>query len=341
MAKKVSQKDIARELNIARVTVTKALQGHPDISAATVARVRKKARQMGYIPSFIGRTLSTNKTHMIGVVLPRFDNSFYAQSLHHFCSYAGARGYDVLPLISFEDSAKERQKIEMLLSMHMDGIILIPSYGDVYHDIFDRIRSMQIPAVFYERVPEYFEGYSATCDEKTAAKKAILYALDNGYRHIVHLAGPHWLNTGNQKLRGYLEALNAYRIAPAEEYICHVGPDMGDGYRAVMDLIRKGLKIDLVFCWNDLVAHGVYRAAKELELSVPGDMAVIGFGDLERSRLLAPPLSTVSLPVKAMANTAMEMLFDLIAGKRIASHTFDAIFKIRKSTTQKKPNAFA
>jgi DNA-binding LacI/PurR family transcriptional regulator len=328
---KVSQKDIARALNIARVTVTKALQGHPDIAKSTVARVRKTAREMGYIPNFIGRALSTNKTHLIGIVLPRIDHSFYAHALQYFSEFVNQHGFELIPFISFEDSTRERKKIEMLMSLSIDGLIIIPSYGNIFQDIYDRISKSGIPTVYFERKPEHFEGNSITCDEKSVSKKAILYAIERGYRKIVHFAGPHWLNVGDHKLRGYLEALNTHNIQPREEFIIQVGSSIEDGHQTFMQLHRKQIRPDLVYCWNDLVAHGVYKAARELNISIPGDLAVIGYGDIDKSRLLTPPLTSISLPLKSMSIAAAHMLFDLIEGKKVYNEEFDGIFKIRKS----------
>jgi DNA-binding LacI/PurR family transcriptional regulator len=328
---KVSQKDIARALNIARVTVTKALQGHPDIAKSTVIKVREKAREMGYIPNFIGRALSTSKTQLIGILLPRIDHSFYAYALQYFSNLVNHNGYELIPFISFEDSTRERKKIEMLMSLNIDGLVIIPSFGNIFQDIYDRIRGSGIPTVYFERTPEHFEGYSITCDEKSVSKKAILYAIDRGYTKILHFAGPHWLNVGDQKLRGYLEALNTHNIPPREEYIFQAGSSIEDGHQAFMQLYRKKIRPELIFCWNDLVAHGVYRAARELRLNIPEDLAVIGFGDIDKSRLLTPPLTSISLPLKSMAIAASHMLFDLINGKTVRNEQYDGIFKIRKS----------
>src|SRR6056297_1019928 len=113
--KKISQKDIAESLNLSRVTVTKALKEHPDVSDETARRVKSKAQEMGYIPDFIGRSLSSKRTYNLGLVVPKIAHSFFSYSIEKIYEAAYKRGYNIIPMVSFEDCTKELEHITTLL----------------------------------------------------------------------------------------------------------------------------------------------------------------------------------------------------------------------------------
>jgi len=135
--KKIKQIDIAKALNISRVTVTKALMDTPDIGIATRKLVKAKAEELGYFPNFIGRNLSSKRTYTIGLVVPKIANSFFANSIESFYEAAIAQGYHIIPTVSFENSKIEEENIRVLLSMGVDGIIIDPAgnidNSKIYH----------------------------------------------------------------------------------------------------------------------------------------------------------------------------------------------------------------
>ena len=121
---KASQKDIAESLNISRVTVTRALKGHPEIAKETIRKVKDRALDMGYIPDFIGRSLSSKRTYIIGLVLPKIAHSFFSYSIERMYEASRERGFNLIPTVSFEEQERELDNIRTLLSMRVDGIIL-------------------------------------------------------------------------------------------------------------------------------------------------------------------------------------------------------------------------
>ena len=121
---KVNQKDIAESLNISRVTVTRALKGHPEIAKETIRKVKDRALEMGYIPDFIGRSLSSKRTYIIGLVLPKIAHSFFSYSIERMYEASRERGFNLIPTVSFEEQERELDNIRTLLSMRVDGIIL-------------------------------------------------------------------------------------------------------------------------------------------------------------------------------------------------------------------------
>lgn len=333
--KSVSQKDIALALKISRVTVTKALQNHPDVSSETIKKVKAKARDLGYIPNFIGRALSTRKTGLIGIVAPRYDHPLFASALEYMIETAQKEKFQTLPLISFEDPIRETSNIRMLLSMNVDGLIIIPSQNTFHRDHFELTRSREVPIVFFQRVPQNFKAPYVACNDKPVVYKAISYAIQNGHRRIAFFSGPNQLNIGDRRMKGYLQALNENNLMSEEDLIWNTGTTADAGYRVFKKVIEKKINPDLIFAFNDLVAQGIYRGAKEMGLKIPSDFGVIGYGDFYSSKLLSPPLSSISLPLKKMARYAVKMLMNMIGGKKESPTLFEATFKIRKSVLSK------
>ena len=333
--KSISQKDIAKALHISRVTVTKALQDHPDVSSDTKKKVKAKARDMGYIPNFIGRALSTKKTRLIGIIVPRFNHPLFASALDSIIEAAKTKKFEPIPLISFEDPLQETANIRTLLSMNVDGLIIIPSQNTYHRDHFELAQKREVPIVFFQRVPENFEAPYVACNDKPVVYKAISYAIQNGHKRIAFFSGPNQLNIGDHRMKGYLQALNEYNLLSEEKLIWNTGSTAAEGYKVFIKMLKKKINPDLIFAFNDLVAQGIYKGAKEMGLKIPGDFGVIGYGDFDSSKLLNPPLSSISLPIKKMAHHAVTMLMNMIDGKKESPALFDATFKIRKSILNK------
>jgi DNA-binding LacI/PurR family transcriptional regulator len=330
--KNISQKDIAAALKLSRVTVTKALQGHPDVAAKTVKKVRSKARELGYIPNFIGRALSTKKTGLIGIITPRYHHPLFAAALEYMIEAAHKKKFRTIPLISFEDPVRETANIQMLLSMNVDGLIIIPSENTFHRDHFEQAMKREVPFVFFQRVPQNFKAPYVACNDKPIVYKAISYAIQNGHRRIAFFSGPNQLNIGDRRMKGYLQALNENNLVSEECLIWNTGTTPEDGYKVFKKVMAKKINPDLIFAFNDLVAQGIYKAAGEMGLKIPDDFGVIGYGDFYSSKLLNPPLSSISLPLAKMARQAIYMIMNMIDGKKERPALFEGTFKIRKST---------
>lgn len=187
---RVSQKDIATALNVSRVTVTKALKGHPDIAQSTRERIKEKAAELGYIPDMIGRSLSSGKTRTIGVILPKIAHSFFAYAVEKFYQYANERDYNIIPMVSFEDSAREKKNIDTLLAMRVDGII-IDTVGikdkTTYYKLIHRSNTK---ILFFDRAPIDHKVGAVVSNDRDSAYRLTKLLLDKGYTDICHFGGP-------------------------------------------------------------------------------------------------------------------------------------------------------
>jgi LacI family transcriptional regulator len=307
--RKVSQKDIAESLNISRVTVTKALKDHPDIADATIRRVKDKALEMGYIPDFIGRSLSSRRTYIIGIVIPKIAHSFFSYSIEKIYEAAKRRGYNIIPMVSFEDSEKELDNIRTLLSLGVDGIILDLTQNHIGNTNYELAINAGCKLVFYDRCPIGHTKGSIVTDDRNGAYKLTKLLIDKGYRKIYHLSGSQSLNISKERRKGYETAMNEHNL------ICHilkVELNRKSGYDTIIRMAKENELPEAVFAINDPVAHGIYDAAKELGLKIPGDIAVAGFGDVYTSAMMNPPLTSVKPPLDKMAEAAVDTIVTMI-----------------------------
>ena len=307
--RKVSQKDIAESLNISRVTVTKALKDHPDIANGTIRKVKDKALEMGYIPDFIGRSLSSRRTHTIGIVIPKIAHSFFSYSIEKIYEAAREKGYNIIPMVSFEDPDKEMENIRTLLSMSVDGIILDPAQNHSENTNYELAINAGCKVVFYDRCPIGHTIGSIATDDRQGGYNITKLLIDRGYRKIYHLTGAPTLNISRERRIGYETAMSEHSL------MCHilrVELKRESGYETIMKMAKENELPDAIFAINDPVAHGVYDAVAELGLKIPGDIAVAGFGDIYTSAMMNPPMTSVKPPLDLMADAAVETIVMMI-----------------------------
>ncbi len=309
----VTQKDIADKLRLSRVTVTKALKDHPDIAAETIAKVKKAAEEMGYTPNFIARSLSSKRTHVIGVIVPKIAHSFFASAIEAIYDSAKKNGFETIPMISFEESDRDVNNIETLLSMRVDGLLVDISQDTVSTEIYHRIREKKVPLVFFDRyLPE--GGFTCvTVNDKEAAFEAVEFMIRQGYKRIFHFAGFPNISIGRDRCAGYSEALRSNKIPARKDWIIVGGLTQQSGYEHFLGLVESGKELpEAIFTVNDSVAHGIYQAAAKTGIRIPQDIGIVGFGDLEHSQLMRPPLTSVSMPIEQIAVKAVELLVEKI-----------------------------
>jgi DNA-binding LacI/PurR family transcriptional regulator len=331
MMGKISQKDIAASLSLSRVTVTKALKDHPDIAADTIRKVKDRALELGYIPNLIGRSLSSNRTYTIGIIVPKIASSFFSYSIEKIYKAAHKKGYNIIPMVSFEDHIQEIENIRTLVSLSVDGIILDIAQNTPDNSGYELAINRGCKVVFYDRHPPGFTLSSIVTDDRKGAYELTKHLVGKGYRRIYHFAGPATLSISEERRKGYEAAI---KEADLEKHIQSVEMNRVDGSNALHKLAENNTLPDAVFAVNDVVAHGIYDAAAELGLNIPSDLAVAGFGDLKTSALLSPPMTTVNPPLEKMAGAAVEMLINMIEKDEVSTEqrVFESLLVIRRST---------
>jgi LacI family transcriptional regulator len=307
-------KDIAKDLGVSLMTVSKALRSHTDISEETRQRVLRRMRELNYQPDWIARSMVTRRTYMIGMVLPDLMHSFFAEVANGIGRRVQPLGYQVVISNTEEDAETEQRNVEVLISRKVDGLIIASAQRQGNLGIFKALDRSGIPYVLIDRlIAGVNANYVGVKDEELGAI-ATEHLIAQGAKRIAHIRGPA-VSTAKGRLRGYRRALERRGIKIRPEYI--VPGQFGDsgGYSAMLQLLQVTPRPDAVFCYNDPVAAGAIKAILEAGIKVPEEIAIIGAGNVHYSDLLRVPLSTVDQSSALIGERAAELLLQCIDAK--------------------------
>ncbi len=304
----ITQNDIAKILNVSRITVSKALRDHPDISRGMKERIRQVAEELGYIPNMTATSLHTRRSGTIGVVVPDVTNSFFSFAIHGIMDEATRHGYHIILTVSRENVDIERENIRNLLSLRVEGLLVAVSKETQKNSIFEKIKKNNVPLVFFDREIENSGFSSVGIDDRSAATRIVEYAVQQGYTRIAHLAGSSRSAIGRQRLAGYLSVLRKYDLPVNQHWIIEGGFDRTSGYQGFKKILKHGDLPEVVFAANDRIAQGTYEAIAEAGLTIPDDIGVIALGHTEFAKVLSPTLTIIHVSPQELGRKAMELL---------------------------------
>lgn len=307
--------DIAKDLNISVVTVSKALRNKGRISARTRSRVLKRAKELDYRPNWVARSLVTRRTYTIGLLLPDFTHPFFADIAKTIAETVRPRGYHVIISYFEEDPDLERVEADSLLARRVDGLILASSQSPDRLELFEELRARKMPLVLIDRPIEGVRASFVGVDNEAVGKLATTHLIERGCRRIAHLRGPQ-IGLAAKRLNGYMASLKKNRLTAPPGYVVDAGFQDHSGYQAMKKLLAAGPPPDGVFCYNDPVAIGAMKALREAGLRVPEDVAVVGAGNVHYSDALAVPLTTIDQKTREIGARAAELLLEQIGSKR-------------------------
>lgn len=312
----VTIKDIARELGISPSTVSRALKDHPDISPETKKAVNELAEKLNYQPNIVALSLRQSKTNTLGVIIPEIVHFFFSTVISGIEDVAYSAGYNVIITQSNESLQREKTDIKALFNSRVDGMLISLSRETSTFDHIDGILAKGVPMVFFDRVYDTPISSKVIVDDLSGAKDATQHLIDQGCTRIAHLEGPPNLDITKQRLNGYLEALRENNIPVHEDLImaCPFGT-IEEGKLATEKLLKMENRPDAIFSTNDPAAMGAMQAIKEAGLSIPKDIAVVGFSNWFFSALMDPPLTSVDQPGFEMGQEAAKLLIRQIEFK--------------------------
>jgi len=305
-------KDIARDLGVSLMTVSKALRMHSDISPGTRDRVLERMRELNYQPDLIARSMVTGRTYLIGLVLPDLMHSFFAEVAKGIARKLDPLGYQVVMSNSEEDGEVEQRQVKVLLTRRVDGLIIAPAERS--KSMLELLATQKIPYVLIDRLPAGVTANYVGGKDEELGVMATTHLLEQGCKRIAHIRGPS-ITTGAGRYRGYKKALARRGMKAIPEYVVSGQFSDDTGYLAMQSLLARKPRPDAVFCYNDPVAAGAIKAVLEAGLRVPDDIAIIGAGNVHYSDLLRVPLSTVDQSSSVLGETAAQMLFDCMQSK--------------------------
>jgi LacI family transcriptional regulator, galactose operon repressor len=313
----VTMKDIARDLNVSVVTVSKVLRNHSDISPETRKRVLKRVKDLRYKPNWAARSLVTGRSYTIGLVIPTMTHAFFAEIAKGISRKIRRKGYSLVISSSEEDPELEKMEIEHLLSRQVDALIIASVQTSV--ESFHHIQERKIPYVLIDRKLPGLKSNYVGVDNEEIGRLATHHLIQNGSRRIAHIRGPE-LSTGSGRMEGYRSVLIQNGLETSPTYIVRgrTYDDNGEdsGYAAMKKLLALNPTPDAVFCFNDPIAIGAMKAVWEAGLQVPQDIAFIGAGNLRFDELLRVPLSSVDQDSVSTGERAASLALQLIKQRK-------------------------
>jgi DNA-binding LacI/PurR family transcriptional regulator len=335
---KINQKYIADLLNISRVTVTKALQNHPDIALSTREKVKKVADELGYIPNIVGRSLSTKKTNTIGVIVPKINHSFFSTIIEELYSNAKKVGYNIILMVSFENEEAELDNVKSLLSMNVDGIIIDSVATSQKHKVHNLLNKHNKSFIYLDRKPVSLKNaIGVFFDDENLSYQLTKEIINKGFTKLMFISGNQEISISKHRLNGFNKAVKEAHISVPEEWCLVTKLDKTNAEKDFSTFLENYNNLpEVVICANDSIAIGVYNACEKFDVKIPDDIAVSGFGHVKISSLLNPPLTTVKLNLKKAAEKALENLLLLINNKPITEKTLIEGKIIFRESTEKK-----
>lgn len=333
MKRRVSLRDLAKELGVSIATVSRALHGSHEVGEEMRQKVKALAEARSYRPNPFAQSLRKEAPHLIGVIVPNLVTHYFASVLDGIEDYASRNGYSVFSANSHESHELEERALDNFLSMHVDGIIACLAQDTVDYTHFEKLYEQDEPLVFFGRccLPEKFSQVVGNGD--VAAYDATKHLIERGARRIAFIGGPNHLDMVKRRKHGYLEALREARI-PIDRELVQCGKiDFNVAREATIQLLKSDNRPDAILAFNDILTYAAFDAIKACELRIPEDVAIIGFTDGDNAAFVTPALSAIMDQAHEQGVAACDLLIRRINGERkILQKVVPMILKIRASS---------
>lgn len=311
--KRITLRDVAKRAGVSINTASRALTNKPEISPETKKKVLKIAQELGYRPNRIARALRSQKSYTIGIVVGDIANPYFSALVRGVEKICRTYEYSIILQESDEDPEHEKKAVETLLATQVDGVLITPTQKNKL--TIDMLLESGTSFLLVSRYFKDLETNYVVMDDFRGGFIAAEYLIKKGYRRIAILSGPECISSGYERYLGYLEAHKAYGIEIDEELVITDCLTMEDGYRGARRLLKPSRKPQAIFAFSDFVALGVYRAAYELGLKIPRDLAVIGFDNTSLGLCLNPPLTSIGKNPEELGKRAAMALLRILQGK--------------------------
>jgi len=318
--KRVTIRDVAQRAQVTPAIVSRVINSDKtlNIKDETRANVLEAIKALNYVPNSVARSLRTQTSNTIGVLISDIANPFYTEIVKGIQSAAAENGYTIVLCDTTDSSEVEKKHIEKLRSQFVDGIILASSY--VEDDVISMLEDFNIKYVLVNRGSGDSSAPYVKSDDTEGIAEAMKYLLEKGHRRIAHLAGPLYAETSIRRLSSYRKALYAADIPYNSQYVVETMFDEQSGYEACNTLLKLEDRPTAICAANDMTAIGAMRAIKEAGLSVPEDISIIGYNDIWVASKVSPALTTVRCNMDEMGKKALKILMELIKGTPMVEH---------------------
>ncbi|ADU39400.1 LacI family transcriptional regulator [Variovorax boronicumulans] len=308
-------KDVALRAGVSVTTVSHVVNDTRHVSAKGRERVELAIRELGYVPNAMARSLKSNTTSTLGMLIPNSSNPYFAEIVRIVEDRCFGAGYTLVLCNTDDEPRRQSVYLQVLAERRIDGLIVVSTGDD--DSLVTQLQGLRIPTVLVDR-----EIADPSCDLVETAHMqggllAVRHLLSLGHKRIACLGGPEGLTPSEQRIEGWRMALAEAGTTPNADALLWRGAFTSQsGYEAMHAILRTEHPPSAVFVCNDLMAIGALRAAHESGVHVPDELSIVGFDDIELSAYTSPPLTTVAQPKERIGALAVDMLLERVSGKR-------------------------
>lgn len=336
MTKKTTIYDIAKKLNITAATVSRALNNNPKISAATRELVFKTATSMNYEQNKLALALKSGKSNTVGVVVPRIDRNFFSSVIHGIEEELYMHNYHVIIAQTYDQEDREVENINALLNAQVDGIFMSVSKNtqDIKH--LKRIQNKNVPLIFFDR-RKLLDGVSSvTINDFEGGYIATKHLIDEGCKHIAHIAGDQTIEIYKDRFEGYKQALIDCGLPFQDDYVLEASSNIDEGKKAIKKLLKLPTPPDAVFSSSDYAALGAIQELRSRGISIPDAFAVVGFSNEPFTKFMELSITTVDQTPIEMGKMAAKVFLEQVKNSGTVTIEKKVVLKpelkIRKSS---------
>ncbi|MCH3965340.1 MAG: LacI family transcriptional regulator [Clostridium sp.] len=329
-----SIKDVAREAGVSIATVSRVLNDVDVVNEDTKKKVLEAIAKLGYRPNIIARSLKTQRTKTIGIIIPDISNQFYPEIVRGAEDVANIYDYNIMLCNTDLDFEKEIEYLRVMKEKMVDGILYMSA--SLEPAILELIKQLQLPMVLIETANDEEDIPSVTIDNQKAAYDGVSYLIKKGNKKVAYI-GAHKDEANANAIRyvGYKQALEDNNLEVNDNITCFGSLKAKDGYDGINKILDNE-SIDSVFCCSDEVAMGAINALRDRNIKVPDDVDVMGFGNIYSSEIFYPKITTVAQPMYDMGSVGMRMLIKIINKKDVSVRKYVLGYSIIERDSCKK-----
>lgn len=311
-----SIKDVALRAQVSTTTVSHVVNRTRFVSDKVRTEVEAAIRELGYVPSAVARSLKSNTTKTIGMLIPNCSNPYFAEIVRSVEDHCFGAGYTLILCNTDDDPHRQGVYLQVLSEKRIDGMIIISTGED--QDLLRLLQGLPIPTVLLDREIDEVHCDLVETAHVPGGLMATQHLIDLGHRRIACLAGPADLTSSTQRIEGWRSALAQHGLTQeSADLLWHSDFSSQGGFTTMQSILASPQRPTAVFVCNDLMGMGALSAAHEAGVRVPQDMSLIGFDDIELARFASPALTTIAQPKHRIGVTAVDMLLERIQGGRV------------------------
>ena len=335
MRQRVTIDDVAKAANVSKQTVSRAINNKGDISPQTKKHILSLIDELGYRPSRMAQAMNTQRSYMVGFVIPDITNPFFSEVVRGVQDAAMKANYSVLLCNTDGQADQEKAALEMMATQGVDGIIAFGFNGpeEEMHRFADTFR----PIVYINSPYQHKNVSHIIVKNDEGAHDVVDYFAREGHQYIGMLSAVNRVKPVEiRRRRGFIQAIKAHKLPFQESQIIDIHPQLSGGYEGTKRLLAQHPEITAVFAYNDLIGLGAIRAAIDMRRAIPQELAVIGFDDIQLCKMTSPSLSSVHVDKYKLGNLALQRVLDMIETPQKALPDISVDVKlIHRESTQK------